>query len=126
VTDKVVDASAAAAILFEEPEKDAVVARLDGFALHAPFLLDYEIANTCVKKMRRDAANAIRYLRATEMLDLLSIQLRRVDIRAAAELAARHSLSAYDASYLWLARELGAELVTLDTKLEKAILRRDS
>jgi predicted nucleic acid-binding protein len=119
--DKVVDASAAAAILFDEPEQDAVVASLDGFALHAPFLLEHEIANTCVKKMRRDSGNATRYLRATEMLELLNIRLYRIHVRAVAELAAQRTLSAYDASYLWLARELGAELVTLDTKLRRAL-----
>jgi predicted nucleic acid-binding protein len=35
-------------------------------------------------------------------------------------LAVMTGLSAYDASYLWLARRLGAELVTLDKQLAKA------
>jgi len=36
------------------------------------------------------------------------------------DLAARTGLTAYDASYLWLARQLGADLVTLDRQLERA------
>jgi predicted nucleic acid-binding protein len=36
------------------------------------------------------------------------------------ELAESTGLTAYDASYLWLARELSAELVTLDGQLAKA------
>jgi predicted nucleic acid-binding protein len=36
------------------------------------------------------------------------------------ELAAATGLTAYDASYLWLARRLGADLVTLDKQLAKA------
>ncbi len=48
------------------------------------------------------------------------IELRDVDFPQVVELAARANLTAYDASYLWLARYLGAELVTLDDKLEKA------
>jgi predicted nucleic acid-binding protein len=35
-------------------------------------------------------------------------------------LAERTKLSLYDASYLWLARTLGAELVTLDENLLRA------
>ena len=34
--------------------------------------------------------------------------------------AAATGLTSYDASYLWVARRLGAELVTLDRQLEKA------
>ena len=35
-------------------------------------------------------------------------------------LAERIGLTAYDASYLWLARRTGAELVTLDRRLAAA------
>jgi predicted nucleic acid-binding protein len=40
-----------------------------------------------------------------------------VDHAAVPDLAEATGLTAYDASYLWLARELKAELVTLDRKL---------
>jgi predicted nucleic acid-binding protein len=36
-------------------------------------------------------------------------------------LAERIGLTTYDASYLWLARRTGAELVTLDRRLEAAV-----
>ena len=36
------------------------------------------------------------------------------------ELALETGLTAYDASYLWLARQFGADLVTLDKALDKA------
>ena len=51
------------------------------------------------------------------------IELRDVDFPQVVELAARKNLTAYDASYLWLALHLGAELVTLDRDLEKASKR---
>jgi predicted nucleic acid-binding protein len=116
---KIVDASAVAAILFEEPERDDVVGRLAGLELHAPFLLAHEIASVCTKKARQNAQNEIRYLRAAEYLDRLNIQFHEIDVRAVAELALRHKLSANDASYLWLARELVLDLVTLDRNLEE-------
>jgi len=37
------------------------------------------------------------------------------------QIAETHNLSAYDASYLWLARHLDVELVTLDEDLGKAM-----
>jgi predicted nucleic acid-binding protein len=44
-----------------------------------------------------------------------------VDHDGVLALAAETGLTAYDASYLWLSRKLGAELVTLDTQLRKAV-----
>jgi predicted nucleic acid-binding protein len=43
-----------------------------------------------------------------------------VDHEGAIDLAVGTDLTAYDASYLWLHRQLGAELVTLDRLLAKA------
>jgi predicted nucleic acid-binding protein len=43
-----------------------------------------------------------------------------VDYLGALALAEATGLKAYDASYLWLARELAAELVTLDRRLAAA------
>ncbi|MGA9795644.1 MAG: type II toxin-antitoxin system VapC family toxin [Rhizomicrobium sp.] len=119
-TDKVVDASAIAAILFDEAERDLVVVRIEAFTLHAPFLLEHEIANVCIKKMKRLPAEADRYILAANSLRHFDIRFHRIATPAVAILALRSGLSAYDASYLWLARELGAELVTLDKRLEQA------
>lgn len=43
-----------------------------------------------------------------------------VDHDAVVELALEIGLTAYDASYLWLARQFGADLVTLDKTLDRA------
>lgn len=120
MTDKVVDASAAAAILFDELAREVVQPRLKGVALHAPYLLQSELANVCVKKMRSDPDSADRYSLALAMIDGMNIQLHEIEPRDVAALARGLNLSAYDASYLWLARELGAELVTLDQRLGRA------
>ena len=40
------------------------------------------------------------------------------------EIALTTGLTAYDASYLWLARQLAAELVTLDKELRQAAAMR--
>ena len=50
---KVVDASALAALLFGEPEAEAVVVQLGDARLVAPALLEFELANICPIKSRR-------------------------------------------------------------------------
>ena len=117
---KVVDASALAALLFGEPEADPIAARLDGARLVAPVLLDFELANVCLIKGRRcpeqrDALAAVFRLR-----DRLAVGTAAVDQDGVVALAHATGLTAYDASYLWLARQLSAELVTLDRQLARA------
>lgn len=128
MTDKVVDASAVVALLFNELTQEKIVARLRGASLHAPDLLEYEVANACLKKVRASPDERQMLLQAFSLLDALSIALERVNLPEAIALAEKMRLSLYDASYLWLARAIGVELVTLDGKLARAdkALRRAS
>ena len=117
---KVVDASALAALLFGEPDGPAVADRLRGAELIAPALLPFEVANTCVRKMRRHADQRDALLAAFGMLDRMELGFIEVDHAETVVLAERSGLTAYDASYIWLARRTGAELVTLDGRLAMA------
>ena len=54
------------------------------------------------------------------MLRRLTIESVEVDHAEVVLLAERNEITAYDATYLWLARRLEAELVTLDQRLEDA------
>ena len=117
---KVVDASAIAALLFGEPEAEAVAGRLGDARLVAPALLHFELANVCLIKSRRHPDQQPALTAAFRLRDRLAVEEVAVDHDGALELAAATGLTAYDASYLWLARKLGAELVTLDKQLAKA------
>jgi predicted nucleic acid-binding protein len=120
-TVKVVDASALSALLFGEPEAEAVSKRLDGARLAAPELLFFEVANVCLTKMRRQPGRREALRAAFQLVHRLAIETVVVDHTAALDLAEAKGLTAYDASYLWLAVALGAELVTLDRKLGAAM-----
>jgi uncharacterized protein with PIN domain len=50
---KVIDASALAAVLFDEPGAESIAARLANSHLYAPTLLQYELANVCFVKCKR-------------------------------------------------------------------------
>lgn len=117
---KVVDASAIAAMLFGEPAAEEIAATLSGAILAAPALLAFEIANIAVKKLRRHPDQRPALLAAHALARRLPIEVFAVDAATVVSLAEETGLSAYDASYLWLARELQADLVTLDAALMAA------
>jgi predicted nucleic acid-binding protein len=117
---KVVDASALGTLLFGEPEGVAIAGRLGEAGLIAPALLHFEVANVCLKKMRRHPEQRDALVTAFGLLEQMEVGIAEVDHGEVLGLAERIGLTAYDASYLWLARRTGAELVTLDRRLEAA------
>ena len=117
---RVVDASAIAAILFQEPEAAAIVRQLDGYELVAPALLDFELSNVCLTKLRRHPDRRDALLAGFRWRARLAIEIRNVDHESVLSLAVQTRLSSYDASYMFLARHLGAVLVTLDRRLAQA------
>ncbi len=119
MADKVLDASAAAALLFNEPDAELVAGRIDGHRLLAPNLISYELANVCLKKIRRDPRAEQSLTTAFRLRFALAIEERLIDPDAVLDLAVSTGLSVYDASYLWLSRALAVDLITLDQKLAR-------
>jgi predicted nucleic acid-binding protein len=116
----VVDASALAAVLFGEPEGVEMAAYLRDETLVAPSLIDYELANIGLKKIRRDAQREAQISGVLRGAKRLKMERVAVPPEEALELASRTGLTAYDASYLWVALSKDAELVTLDNRLARA------
>ena len=54
------------------------------------------------------------------MMEMMEISRTEVDLQEAILLAEETQLTVYDAAYLWLARRLGSDPVTLDEMLAKA------
>ncbi len=102
---KVVDASAVAALLFSEPEAEVVASALDGAELVAPTLLSFELTNVCLTKCRRHPDLRDTLPAAFQLRGRLGIAETAVDHGDVLELALKSGLTAYDASYLVLARE---------------------
>lgn len=115
----VVDASAIGAVLFEEPEGATVRAHVQDETLVAPQLIDYELTSIALKKIRRGLEPAPLVLAMLTRLKSIAIRRVAVPLIDVTELARRTGLSAYDASYLWLALSNDTELVTLDARLAR-------
>ena len=88
--------------------------------MFAPFILDFEMASVCLKKMRARPGEQAALLSAFVAFSHVPITRMQTDFAEIIVLASRMRLSVYDASYLWLAHHLKAELVTLDKDLAKA------
>ena len=121
MTRMVVDASAMAAVIFKEPGFEQILERLTAGAVSAPPLLEFELINIAWKKVRRHPSHAAAILTALGLglsgqWDIEWHDVEPVDV---ALVAAATGTSGYDASYLWLAGALGADLVTLDSRLAR-------
>lgn len=118
----VVDASAILEILLNTPNGSKVAARLSspGETLHAPHLLDVEVAQV----LRRYAlAGNLGESRADQVrADFESLPIERYPHGELLERIwqLRDSLTAYDAAYVVLAEALEANLVTCDARLSRA------
>jgi len=115
----VVDASAIAAVLFAEEHGATIRAHVRGESLIAPQLIDFELANICWKRIRREPGSQLVMLSMLAGVDTLSIRRVPVPPSEVVNLAVRTGLTAYDAAYLWLAHSRDLELVTLDGQLAR-------
>lgn len=118
----VVDASAVLEVLLQTPAAARVTRRIfaPGETLHAPHLIDVEIAQV-VRRYAR--AGAISPDRGAEALaDLADLPLSRYPhfVLLPRIWQLRHNLTAYDAAYLALAEALDAPLLTRDRALASA------
>ncbi len=119
----VVDASAIVALVRrDEPVADdlARILAMSVRRLHAPHLLDLEVASALRKVVLRGSVSGRR---ATQALhDFEQLPIVRWEHRALLERvwALRDTLTAYDAAYVALAEALGARLLTLDVRLGRA------
>jgi predicted nucleic acid-binding protein len=114
----VVDCSVIAAQIFQEPEREIAARGMGASTLCAPHLLPYEIASVAQKKDRRGEHELSQL--GIELFSAMDVGLHSVNVSQVCELAAVYRLSAYDASYLWLAKHLDAPLFTFDRELERA------
>ena len=119
----VLDASAVVDWLVQTAAAQRIESRIfsRNQSLHAPELLDLEVAQVLRRLVREGVLSASRAEAAIQ--DLLDLRITRYPhfVLLPRIWQLRHNLSAYDAAYVVLAEKLGATLLTRDTKLASAV-----
>jgi predicted nucleic acid-binding protein len=120
----VLDASVGASWAFDD-ENDAIATRALAFAaidvMYVPALWWFEIRNLLIINERRKRLTEIQTHVFLRWLEGLYITIDRSPVETVViDLARRHGLTIYDASYLELALREGVPLATLDKRLVAA------
>jgi len=116
---KVVDASIMAAWCFRESRSAEAFAILRDSELHAPPLLAYELASIARKKAIAYPDKMDIMIQALRTVLVLPVHWDEVNHIIVMQLAIETGLTTYDASYLYVARTINADLVTFDEQLAK-------
>jgi predicted nucleic acid-binding protein len=115
----VADTSVFLAAALEEPEKAWIVTATSGYGLAAPECLPFEIGNALSRAVKKRRAERDKVARLLEVALSIEVELRRVNLAAALELAVRHNIYAYDAYFIQCAIELRSPLLTLDRRMRQ-------
>ncbi len=121
----VLDASAAIALLREEPGADNVrrhlaEARGAGESILVPTLFWIELVNVLATRHRWSPAGIVEAVYELEQIGLSTADMGRPGTLAAIDVVGRTGLTAYDAVYLVLAESSDARLLTADAALANA------
>lgn len=116
----VIESSAMVDALVDVPANPELLALIADTELHAPSLLDYEVASVLRGHVLAGKLTHLQLEDAVEDFSALRIERYPLSVMVRAVLDLRNNFTVYDAAYVVLAQALGAPLVTADAKLAQA------
>jgi len=118
----VLDASAAVEVLLQTSAGAPMTSRLldPEASLHAPHLLDLEVAQVLRRFVMRGEVDPQRAQQALQDFLALPVERYSHDLLLPRVWQLRTNLTAYDAAYVALAEVLGATLLTRDGRISRA------
>lgn len=114
----IADTNTFLAVALEEPEKAQIIHLTVGHDLVAPEVLPFEIGNALTAMMKKRTLEADELTSAWDMVQAIPVELRRIDIRSALEIASRFNIYAYDAYFIECAISLRCPLLTIDRRMK--------
>jgi predicted nucleic acid-binding protein len=116
----VIDSSAMVDALAGDPANPSLLALLADEELHAPALLDFEVASALRGHALGGKLDPARLEEAVEDFIAFRIERHPMTTLLGHVLDLRDSFTAYDAAYVVLAQALDSPVVTADAKLREA------
>lgn len=116
----VVEASAMVSALVDDPANPGLLALLADEELHAPALLDFEVASALRGHVLGGKLDPVRLDEAVEDYTAFRVERHQMTDLLGHMLDLRDNFTVYDAAYLVLALALEAPIVSADTKLQEA------
>lgn len=116
----VIESSAMVDALVDDPANPELLALIADSDLHAPSLLDYEVASALRGHVLGGKLDEAQVEDATEDFTALGIERYPLSRMMRGVLDLRDNFTVYDAAYVVLAQALEAPLVTVDAKLTEA------
>jgi len=106
--------------LVDQPANPALLALIADAELHAPALLDFEVASALRGHAMAGLLSDQRVADAVDDFTALRVERYALAPMMRSVLDLKDNFTVYDAAYVVLAQALGAPLVTADTKLAGA------
>jgi len=116
----VIESSAMVDALVDDPANPNLLALLADEDLHAPALLDFEVASALRGHMLGGKLDPVRLDQAVEDFSAFQIERHQMTSLLGHMLDLRENFTVCDAAYLVLAPPLEAPVVSADTKLKEA------
>ncbi|MBW2081338.1 MAG: type II toxin-antitoxin system VapC family toxin [Deltaproteobacteria bacterium] len=114
----VADTNTFIAVALEEPEKRQIIQFTVGKELVAPEVLPFEVGNALTAMVKKRVLDPNEVISAWNTVQTIPVELRRIDIQAALELAVRFNIYAYDAYFIECALNLRCPMLTLDHRMK--------
>jgi predicted nucleic acid-binding protein len=107
------------AVALNEPEKHKIIQLSEGCDLAAPDVLPFEIGNALTAMTKKGILQIDEMQTSWDIIQFIPVELRRIDIKAALEIAATFNIYAYDAYFLECASSLKCPIMTLDPGMQR-------
>lgn len=121
----IADTNTFIAVALNEPEKNHIIKLTEGFDLAAPEVLPFEIGNALTAMMKKGTLQSDEIQASWKIIQHIPVELRRIDIKSALNIAATFNIYAYDAYFLECAGSLKCPLITLDQGMQRIARKLD-
>jgi len=113
----IADTNTFLAVTLYEPERDEIIRLTLNHEIVAPEVLPFEIGNALSAMLKRKRISSNELIDIWDATQKIPVDLRRIDIRKALEIASQFNIYAYDAYFLTCALSLHSPLMTLDRRM---------